>query len=366
MFTTPGPDQKSLHSVQALRGIAAIMVVMFHAAAIWRESAMGAARFFGPWDQGYAGVDLFFVISGFIIVYVAGHRPAGLRTSARFMAARGLRIYPLWWIGCTLMALYFLLTYGVPASPDAGGGGSAWSRYALSMSLWPFGDLPVLSVGWTLTFEIGFYVLFGLMLISVPSRWRVPIMGVWAVIILVAGALADWEFQALPDGWTAWFVHPLCLEFIFGAVVAAYISQSQSKLFGTLLALSGGLALAGAFLVPHDVLSGQFPLYRVAAFGLPSAALLAGLVILERQSSLSVPTILKRLGDMSYSLYLFHFLILLGARRAFGLIGYSPGFWVFLILGTGLCVVGSYAAWRLIERPLHLASRRYLANKKSS
>ena len=91
---------KRLESVQALRGVAALLVLFYHLASFQRQMAEenrdDILLTSGIWDNGWAGVDLFFVISGFIMVYVTRNSGRTLKDVGRFMASRITRIYPLW------------------------------------------------------------------------------------------------------------------------------------------------------------------------------------------------------------------------------------------------------------------------------
>jgi peptidoglycan/LPS O-acetylase OafA/YrhL len=114
-------DGMKLQSIQILRGIAALLVVIFHVRAQEMLAIGGNGLAEMPFlngfvNNGFAGVDLFFVISGFIMVYVTdGVRP-GIRSSLDFLFARATRIYPLWWFFSALMIAmmisYNLLGFG--------------------------------------------------------------------------------------------------------------------------------------------------------------------------------------------------------------------------------------------------------------
>jgi len=110
---TPPPLSENrarrLDNIQALRGIAAVLVVFYHIALFLREGAWPGVSGYptGIWDQGWVGVDLFFVISGFIMVWTTRDIQRGVGTAANFLWRRALRIYPLWWICAAVMAVYF-------------------------------------------------------------------------------------------------------------------------------------------------------------------------------------------------------------------------------------------------------------------
>lgn len=349
------PKYRKLESLQALRAVAALMVVIFHAASVWREKT-GNEDFLGAWDMGWAGVDLFFVISGFVMVWVTQDRNVqGPRSAINFFGKRFSRIFPIWWVFCALMGLYFWMTYGQPAPPPEE---SPHTRFWLSMVLWPQDALPVLAVGWTLIFEMGFYALFAL-LILLPSRFRLLMLLLWGGIILWS-----WSSQGpppiLPDRWSGIFLSPLCLEFVFGAAVAQLIRLSYAPRPIAMGLICGGVVGYVSFMILGDATlsqsAGLAEYSRVWVFGLPAALLILGLASLEVEGPFNVPAWLSRLGDASYALYLLHLPLLLAVARSMEGVGGIPShgwsFAIFVILGSGLCAVASLYVHRYLERPL--------------
>lgn len=347
-------DNKRLEGLQALRAVAALMVVIFHAASVWREKT-GAAGFFGPWDMGWAGVDLFFVLSGFVMVWVTQNRSTvGPRAALGFFWKRLTRIFPTWWVFCACMGLYFWLAYGQAAPPPEEG---ASARFWLSMALWPQEFLPVLTVGWTLTFEMIFYAFFAL-LVLFPNRVRLPILIIWGVVILWSwrtnGAPPLW-----PDSWSGILLSPMCLEFIFGAIVAKVVLWSYPPRPIALGALVGGVVIAFLMTQNETVMSqsgGLAEYIRVWMFGLPAALIILGTARLEVDEPFKLPKILVGLGDASYALYLLHLPLLLSVARSLEWLGGLPptglSFAVFMIAGTALCAIASLYVHRYLEQPL--------------
>ncbi|WP_298913799.1 acyltransferase [uncultured Algimonas sp.] len=368
--STPGPVR--LQSLQALRAVAALLVVVFHAAAIWRE-AVGADVFRGPWDQGWAGVDLFFVISGFVMVWVAGERPAGPRIAARFLFDRATRVYPLWWVFCAVMAGYFLWVYGQPAAPApaaATTAGPGWLTFLRSMALWPQGQMPVLPVGWTLSYELAFYALFAALL-WLPPRWRPWALGLWGAVLALRwgwGAVAP----GLPHDWLGTVLDPLCLEFLFGAGVAYWLRRRALPAPAAIGALAAGTVLfAVAMTVLADTGSGLTQTARILHFGVPSALILLGAVGWERVGRARQPGWLLRIGDASYTLYLAHFILLLALKRAWIAAGWGEvtgpaAFAAFVLIGTALSVAASLLLYRALERPLLRLARAPLAKRSAA
>lgn len=363
MSVEPAPIR--LESVQALRGVAALLVVAVHATGIWRDIG-GGAGLAGPWDRGWAGVDLFFVISGFIMVWIATDRPRGAGTAARCLRDRALRIYPLWWLYCGVMAAYFLLSYGIPAAPGAAGTEQPVRHFLASMLLWPTDVLPVLGVGWTLTFELGFYAVFAVLLWLLPPRLR--LWGVWAWGAVI---VALWVFPPPGAGWSrGWsgvLLGPLSLQFVMGAAVAASLRRWRPSAAGGWAALLlGGGVFAAVVVFGARVEDLAAPGTRTLSLGAAAAGIVAGLVALEQTGRLRVARPMRALGDMSYTLYLGHFIgLLVLARLGFGL-GVLPregaaSFVGFALIGTALSVAGAWVAYLMLERPLVRAVRRRTA-----
>lgn len=389
-----------LRSVQMLRGVAALLVVLFHLRVIrWSmiqsmgEAAVPAIPLI---ENGYAGVDLFFVISGFIMVYVTGNRSTGLATAGGFLAARAWRIYPPWWLFAGLFTAYMLVAHvGLNSSGlgwQAIGEGTPPAEYLWkSFALVPQAKYPILNVGWTLIHEMYFYLVFALSLL-VARRWLPVILALWAVS--VAGlALAGYS---TPIGGTllSLAVHPMTLEFIMGGFAGLAVCSGRRWQPGLLAALSIVLFLAAlALTLPATVTAteadatfgpfarighqfiwqsdGAWSLFmlewgRVIAFGLPAATLVYALASLEAEGRLPILKPLEALGDWSYSLYLSHILILAGAARVLpkiaewtglaDLIGFtSPsltGTVVFCAIGLVATVAYAALTYRYYERPL--------------
>lgn len=352
---------KRLESIQALRGIAALLVMFFHMAAFQRQmagdNAADIALTSGFWDQGWAGVDLFFVISGFIMVYVTRQTGRRFIDVRRFLMARITRIYPLWWVCAGIMAVYFWVTYGLPAAPDRIAGQSEAYSYAVkSFLLIPQTEVPILGLGWTLTHEMFFYIIFAAILF-LPRKYLPAVLILWALVTLAGSQfIRPAAFgRTIPE----LMFSPLSLEFIAGGLAAYLICQK--KIVRAKLFLLGGAVLAflGLLLFP-EITEASYTVSRVVVFTLPFVMLAYGWVGCEVNGTLGAPKWLSVLGDWSYSLYLTHYIVLITLRRLYRTmmpdhlsVG-AVGVWdniIFALLAVSISIIAAATFYRLIERP---------------
>jgi exopolysaccharide production protein ExoZ len=304
-----------LDTIQALRGLAALAVALYHlplaeAAAIGLAGSNEAASLAWLSRNGFAGVDVFFVISGFIMVYVTANRDRGARSAGDFLLARIIRVYPLWWLFAAAAVVISLAATGAPVHPDFGVPGDALAGYLVkSFALIPQDYAPVLNVGWTLIHEMYFYLVFAIILLF-PAR-ILP----WALAAWSAGvALVALAFSGPVSGFaiTELIFHPLTLEFSAGAAAGLLITKGVTR-FARVLAGLGGLGLLVAMGVADGL--GHDGWGRVIVFGLPAALLVYGLAAMDLRQPIRLPRALVFLGDASYALYLAHTLVYLIARR---------------------------------------------------
>ncbi len=303
-----------LRSIQVLRGIAASMVVLFHLTE-------------GAFVTGAGGVDIFFVISGFIMGTV-GTRDRPLN----FLRKRIVRIIPLYW-GVTLLmcaaaiaGLFRNFSFDAASLaksllfiPYFNGTGEAW---------------PLLVVGWTLNFEMFFYVIFAIgLLLARPILLSTIVMA----ILVLAGVVLQPSGAPLQT-WTS----PLLLEFTAGLLLAhmVWFRERGVGLGMVLLGLAGFVAAA--------ILGFYEGAERIVGWGVPAFLLVAGCVSLERAGSWPGRLLrpLESVGDASYSLYLWHGLVIAIGHR---LLGSSVPVNILLVIASLVVAVLSF---RVIEQPV--------------
>jgi exopolysaccharide production protein ExoZ len=330
---------RTLQSVQCLRAVAALMVVLFHA----------LSRRDVPFGIGAAGVDIFFVISGFIMWTISERETA----PGRFLLRRLVRIAPLYWLVTLFMAACAVLAPGkiFPAlTVDLNG-----VLHALAFI--PHRDqrgeiFPVLTAGWTLNYEMAFYVLFAACLL-LRRAWRLPAMAA-VMLALVAAGLAFRPTQPAAVTYT----DPLILEFLAGAVLAEVCRRG---LAAPPPVAAGLLLLGSAALVAEHLLAVEVsPLARPLVWGVPALAIVAGAVMLEARGRVVEIPLLKVVGDASYSVYLLHGLVV---SLLFKLMGGADAVLFCAVAVAVSCLVG-YASYRLFERPSGAALRRLTERSK--
>lgn len=326
-------------SIQWLRAIAAMAVVAFHLD-------------IAPW--GASGVDLFFVVSGFIMWMTTDRRPSDPMS---FYFNRLLRIAPLYWLYTTLLAV------AVVAAP------AAFSRlqfdwlhpltsYLFIPKVSPTNDLiaPFLVQGWSLNYEIFFYAIFGVALLLSPGRRIVTLSAVLLGLIMLGAVFT-------PTGAVGrTYTDPLMAEFLAGVWIAWLWRRGRLQLNArhALFAVIAACACLVISIPFADTIKGFM---RLAVWGLPAALIVIAALSLERRFQL-LPTWGKLLGDASYSIYLSHTFVLSVLAKVWSVaIGPPQASWMFVLVAmitTALVGTTSYlliemsiTRWARRPRPLH-------------
>ncbi|MGF6127459.1 exopolysaccharide production protein ExoZ [Pseudomonas frederiksbergensis] len=316
-----------LISVQALRFIAAWAVVGHHFMQIFFDfHARGpVGQMFI--DKGAVGVDIFFVISGLVIFLSTEGKSL---PPARFLLYRLFRIVPAYWLYTVLMAL--VVVFARPVLPDQS---VDWSHFLLSLLFIPtenpggYGIYPTLNVGWTLNYEMLFYLLFGWALLF---RLHFRLLIVAALLFAVCQAWTGY-------GWVSEFYRSdIVYEFLLGIAIGMLYRRGWIKP-GLWLPLLG---IGGALLAIYH----WAPQPRFLTWGLPSAVLVMACIALERHFENN--RVFELLGNCSYSVYLMHVLVLSAGGFFAQRYGVNP--YVMFAVCAATIGLGSWASYEWVEK----------------
>ena len=303
-----GERNRTFTGIQALRAVAALVVVYGHSVnLLHRQQAVGSTGL--DRLQGAIGVDLFFVISGFVLTISADGLLRRRHPVRVFFWRRVLRVVPLYWMltAARLVAIAWWPALSAHQRP------STWNMvlsFLFLPSTNPAGEIrPVIPVGWTLNFEAFFYVLFAIALLRLRTFARLLLF-----LTCVLGLIGLFRSPTWPV-WTAQ-ADPILFEFVAGVVIALLVKRNKmpGESGGWMLMTGGGLGLA---LIPSAFASNA---ERPLLWGVPAAMVVFGCAALEPVLRRQLPRWLLLLGSASYSIYLMQTLVLpvLGAAFARG------------------------------------------------
>ncbi|WP_269792393.1 acyltransferase [Stenotrophomonas sp. Iso1] len=332
-------------SLQALRAIAALGVVLFHLQPYEAKYLSGHSLLGAFARQADSGVDLFFALSGFLMTTLATERYVGPRAALQFLSKRAWRILPTYW----------LLTIGIAAlafaAPSLIGIQPTGQEIAASLLLLPQAQLPILPVGWTLVHEAYFYLVFAAAIAVVPERFVTAYLIAWAMGVASIGPLLPTDAGSA----ARLACSPLTLEFIGGALLGIYWRAIPVNV-APFLALIGAAAIVGGMgFVAWGHVAPLHQWQRVAVYGGGAILLIAGMVRMEHAGSIRVPTWLSALGDSSFALYLTHLFVMSAVARIWTLagVGYTLiQHAAFVIAMVVACYVISRVFYVVVERPL--------------
>lgn len=353
-----------LQNVQALRGVAVLLVVLYHlGAAETKLWPFAEFKYFSLFSFGFGGVDIFFVISGFIITWVNYDFLGDASAIPSYLAKRLIRIYPLYLIVFTFIATTIYFELGIRGSVEY----VPFLEHVKSLLLLPqHSGNALVPDAWSLVFEVIFYSIFSLFMV-IPANRFVQLLALWTALLIGFNLAIGSTESALLNV----LLSPLNIEFITGCLIGVvirkriWVSPKVIIAIGLLWFSVSVLASAKGF--------ANFDLHwtRLIAFGLPSCLILYGWCALEARDNTHLPTIFQKLGDPSYSIYLTHLTLFSAVRRySHGSeVDFSPEYgaltqfaWNMLMLLAALG--GGIAVYHLIEIPLLKFLRFLFVGKK--
>jgi exopolysaccharide production protein ExoZ len=314
----------TLYGIQYLRALAALAVVFFHAG---ERSGHALAI-------GAAGVDVFFVISGFIMWVIVARRPV---SPGRFLAERLRRIVPVYWLATGAMVAGALL--GLFPNLALTAQHLLASLFFVPLPSPSSGEIwPLLVQGWTLNYELFFYAVFAACLL-LPARMRLA-----AVAAIFLGLVTLGLTVTSDNPLFVTYTRPIILEFVAGMLIGRLWLTGRVRGKGLGLALVtlslASFAVIGLLRLPFDEWT----------CGPLAAMLVYGTAALEREGGVPRLRLPALLGDASYSIYLWHTFAISVVAKAGVTLGLAPA--LIFIAAVLAGVLSGLAGYWLIERPL--------------
>ena len=341
-----------LNNIQALRGVAVLVVVLFHLVIIERKFG-GSSTILPGWLQfGMFGVDLFFVISGFVMVMVTRGKFQNVKQSLLFLYHRVSRIYPLYWVYTTVALIVFLIQ---PSWVNSSQGNQV--DILASYLLLPDELLPLVQVGWTLIHEMYFYLVFFLIMLFLPEKFLSASLLIWGLVIAVFGSSAGNPYSEI-------IFSPLTLEFLFGCLIAVhYYNAKEIKMNGALLAALAAIGLIAAILgylhSVSQISAAPYGWSRLGYYGIPAIVIVFCGINAERNGFV-FPNVLTQAGNASYSIYLSHLFTVNVVGKIWGLFAIASTFdnYIAILAAFVLAMVVGFISYQYIETPLLRLTRR--------
>ena len=329
-------------SIQVCRGLAALLVVLAHSRGA--EKTHFTSNYLRLFGYGELGVDIFFVISGIVIASVTAGRFGSPRNAAIFLYHRLARIFPIFWIYTTLT----LLANWLESLVDRDTPPRSFSLIA-SYLLLPT-RLPMLLLqGWTLSFELYFYLLIALLLL-LPERVATWLLVLWGIAVIALKL----HIGLSPSAIVNLLINPSILEFLAGCILFHIYRRSRLHPASGILILAASFLLLIAIIRYDDPVSiVNHPWHRPLLYGSFATLFLLGAMELERTRVIRYLPLFASIGDWSYSIYLSHVLVInLIVRLSASLLPEPIGIILLPLLGIASVLLVGYLSYTYLERPL--------------
>lgn len=356
-----GINSKKIDFIQAMRGIAALCVVLYHGS-FWTGKISEITKYiFYP--AGYFGVSLFFVISGFIMVISTKRSDSSINYVILFLIKRFTRIWPTYFIA-TLLTL--LLLSGIDWFLDAG----RFVYFLRSVAFIPKGDalaptfgMPALSIGWTLTYEMLFYLIFAISMLTGALRW-VTFYSLIIVLLIATPFFLAGRVESAPTsdyGFSSIILGLITSPIIWLFVSGVAIGNVYSSRFAVKSRLMCWLVIMAAVAIVIFQYISRFKIgHGILEWGLSIIPLVFCFAISSKTINFRFPSPLIYLGNISFSLYLVHVLMQGATLHTLVFLGLKP-------LGTGVSsMVMTTSTSIVVAGLMSKYVENYLPNKLSA
>lgn len=355
---------KNLH---ALRAIAAFMVVFHHL----QDSLALYFHLGGKTVAGTAGVDIFFIISGFVMVHTNKDMQ---RTPMHFWTDRAIRILPLYWIATAVIVGLFFLGFQPGGLTNFTASKLVRSLLLIAYPSTPGSPSPVHFLGWTLVYEVYFYLLFGLlMFLGSIGRVTLAMSGIFLLSLGLFFSPAGQNFYVIT------YANPILLEFLAGMILALLYNHATvtaqvihlqpwarlAALLSIMAGLGGILSIEFMGLPVKDMT----PALHALHFMLPAILVVGGALLAERANVKLESRFLFLLGSASYAIYLFHPIVLQAAVKIMAaVLDHDSAVWMILagIAAFAAAGIAGLIIHLYIEAPLQKRFKRWAGLNKST
>ncbi len=345
----PAPSHSRSHaliSIQLLRALAAVLVLIGHALhdSNFIAAKSGQAELYQHFMDFGLGVDIFFVISGFIMLYTTAGKFGTPGAARQFLIRRLQRIAPLYWLMTTALIVGAFIAPKLLNVPIEG-----WrpivESYLFIPGLRANGEVrPILALGWTLNYEMFFYALFACCLFF-PLKRGLLLLTAFFVCFVAAGALFQMPATAL-----AFWSDSIIFEFLFGVAVALLFRANVRLSAPVAVAILVAGAVLAIGLGPLWGISNTMP--RFVTAGVPAAMIVFAAACGPRIPATWFIAPLVLIGDASYSLYLSHPFVIRPLRNLWTMLPAQMPLWTYVVACSVAAILGAIAVYWLVERPL--------------
>lgn len=363
-----------LNSIQCLRAVAALLVVYVHSIDLQMGFSVSKQQnFFHLQNFGAIGVDLFFVISGFIITFVA-HKYTGQEQGIYFLVKRFIRINPIYYIASILYFGVLVIPIIIESKSADISVDNIISSLIDTILILPAGGSiysysPLLVIGWSLAFEWLFYILFFFLIIS-KTKNKALLFGLVIMGLVIVGYVLK-----VPDFRYIFFTNPIMLEFLLGVgICQLYLKNPKIPNWLALSFISIGIASYILLIILGfgwlselgAVLSGALSMKRFFLWGIPSAFIAFGCIFLEKNNQFTRLWNNKWIllsGNASYSIYLVHLTVFELFRMLYKVSGFFMPADLAIIVQVAVATTISIGFYKWIEKPVINAAQRSTKRK---
>lgn len=341
-----GANMMKLTTLQAGRGIAALAVVFYHAHSHNLASKIHPGEsVFRPFDIGYFGVEYFFVLSGFIMMLVHAKDIGKHQAILPFMWKRFYRIFPLYWLVLTGLVVVFMFL------PELGNAAERTPENIIRSYFLLRYDVEFIIVpAWTLSHEVLFYLLFGMLLVN--RMLGSLALAMWFLVTVINALMGGWDSRLV--------FSPYNILFFFG--IAAYYSLNliPTKRCASFCLLGGAVFLGQGLLIEYELFRPDL-LTRSYVYGLGAMLMISGAVKCERSRGWKAGRVLGFLGDASFAIYIIHGPVqaALGSLLIATKVSESlPPLWTLVVL-VSISTLAGIMGHLLLEKPLMRAGKKF-------